>query len=177
MGVITDDIHEDNDLILRQAASGSREAQEMIDSRSPSREWPADFEMRKDGPWQQEEEGVVAEHLRQEPPRLIEPLGKEQLLLIAEAALDGFEALSEDGSFGDIDSPTRSPRTVRPAPSAPSNDEAGASSSSTCNPTAWYNAVDIANDIAMGAVPSDGLDEDLVDSGGPPGMRPSATLK
>jgi hypothetical protein len=48
--------------------------------------------MCKEGPWQQEEEGVVAEHLRQEPPRLIGSLGKEQLSLIAEAALDSFEA-------------------------------------------------------------------------------------
>jgi hypothetical protein len=174
MGVITDDIHEDNDLILRQAASGSQEAQAMID-RSPSREWPADFEMRKDGPWQQEEDGVVAEHLRQVPPHLIGSLGKEQLSLIDEAALDGFEALSEDDGIGDIDSPPRTPRAVGPAPSAPLNDEAGAASS--CNPTAWFTAVDIANDIAMGAVPSDGLDADLVDSGGPPGMRPSATLE
>jgi hypothetical protein len=174
MNIITDDIHEDNDLILRQAASGSQEAQAMID-RSPSREWPADFEMRKDGPWQQEEDGVVAEHLRQDPPHLIGPLGKEQLALIDEAALDGFEALSEDEGIGGIDSPPRTSRVVGPAPSAPSNEEAGAASS--YNPTAWFSAVDIANDIAMGAVPSDGLDADLVESGGPPGMRPAATLE
>ena len=170
MGVITDDIHADNDLILRQAALGSQEAQAMID-RSPSREWPEDFKMRKDGPWQREEDGVVAEHLRQDSPQLIGPLGKEQLSLSEEAALDGFEALSEDDGSGGVNSPPATSRVVGPAPSAPSNDEAGAASSS--NPTAWFDAVDIANDIAMGAVPSNGLDEDLVKSGGPPGMRPS----
>ena len=117
MGVITDDIHEDNDLILRQAALGSQEAQAMID-RSPSREWPEDFEMRKDGPWQREEDGVVAEHLRQDPPQLIGPLGKEQLSLSEEAALDGFEALSEDDGRGGVDSPPATSRVVGPAPSA-----------------------------------------------------------